>query len=175
MASALWALKLMSKIVYTAGRITFGVMRSALRGVISLAVKMEESLPKIQETIKEIDPGQTYADWAQQYRSLSQGTDLEKKLAIWPRDIKIDSSVMTFQNHRRAVKYRYIFAANVVDDKMFTESWKMFSIYSNELLSPDEIIRKFEDEYYGSKYENNLHIKDIVIKRVQKWTKSGKK
>jgi hypothetical protein len=170
MPSVLRALNIFKRLVGATTKAVYAVTRTVLRGVISLATKIEASLPDIQETMEEIDPGASYAEWAQAYRSLKQGTQLEETLATWPKDKPVDGSVMTFQNHRRARKYRYIFTANVIDEKMGTNTWKMFSMYSKKELSPDEVLKTFQAGYFQDMYENNVRIDAIILKRVQKWT-----
>ncbi len=169
MASIFWAAKLATRLVYGAGRIAVSIARVVLRGIISAAVKLEETLPNIVDTMNEVDPGQNYAEWAQQYRTLSQGNALEEKLAVWPKDLPIDDSVLTYQNFRRARKYRYIFTALIDDSKMGSKQWKMFSMYSNNKMSPDELKRAFEYGYFTDNYENNVHVSDLILKRVQQW------
>jgi hypothetical protein len=174
MPNAISGLKFFARIVQATSQTAVGIARVVLRGIVSIATRLEESLPEIAETMKEVDPGSTYADWAQQYRATVQGQSLEEKLATWNKNTPIDASVMTYQNFRRARKYRYVFAGEVVDEKMGTTEWKMFSMYSNKQLSPQEVKDAFESAYFTSNYENAIRLNDIILKRVQKWTSQKK-
>lgn len=169
MPSLLWPLKLFAKIFETTVKVGSGILRSFLRGVVSVATRMEESLPDIKETMEEIDPGKTYAEWALQYRSSIKATEMEKTLALWDKQKKLDTSVMVEQTHRRARKYRYVFSGLINDNRTGDAGYKMFSMYSDELLSPNEIMDIFNNEYFNYDYENKVKLIDIIMKRVQVW------
>lgn len=164
-----WATKVFDTLITKVKETSTSVIRTVLRGIVSTAVKMEERLPDIIETKEKIDPGQVYAGWVEQYRTAMQGTQLEKNLAMWPNDLKLNESVMTDEHFRRARKYRYIFSGQIEDTKLGTIEWKMFSMYSDDLMSPDEVKRKFEEAYYKDMYENSVHLNQILLKRVQRW------
>ena len=165
-----WASKLFNTLISSVKETAVGVARTVLRGIVSASVKLEERLPDIQETMHKMDPGQIYADWVSQYRASMQGTDQEKNLAMWPSDLPFNESVMTQESFRRARKYRYVFSGQIENTKTGVVEWKMFSMYSNDIMSPDDIKRQFEWEYFKDRYENSIHLNQLIVKRVQRWT-----
>lgn len=164
-----WAAKLFDFLTHPPTITVRGVIRTVLRGIVSAATRLDESLGDIRDTVHSLDPGEEYAEWAEQYRNLKKGSQVEERLVTWGDDTPLDESVLTPYNFRRARKYRYIFSALVNDDKAKTRQWKMFSIYGDELLSPNEIKRIFNEAYLGKNYENNVSVEQLVLKRVHKW------
>lgn len=163
-----WAVKAFRLMTGGPKQLAVGIVRGALRGIVSIAIKLEEKLPDIKETMGKIDPGKEYGEWVQQYRQTVHGSALEEKLALWDPNQRLDASVITAGPFRRARQYRYIFSAAVRDEALGTTEWKMFSMYSNQLMSPNEIKNAFQSEYFTSMYENNIVIEDIAMKRVWK-------
>jgi len=166
-----WAKALADKFMPKPVSAFIGLERKVLRAIVSWASKRQESLPDIIETMQKIDPGKAYMDWSKQYRTQEQGLSLEKKLALWPKDVKFDESIMTSEHLRRAKKFRYIFSIDIVDMGVGTSGPKMFSLYSNKLMTPQEVIDTFFEKNFSSKYGNTISYTDYSFYRVQKWAK----
>ncbi len=170
-----WVTKLWDKLVGSVVKAGVGVARTFLRGAISAAVHMEESLPDIRETMRKVDPGEVYAEWAQQFRATQQTLSKKELLATWPSDLPVNASVITNENFRRARKYRYVFSGQIEDLETSDLTWKMYSVYSDKLMSPDELKRLFEDAYFKDMYNNNIHLNNLVLRAVQQWTSKKSK
>ena len=91
MPNAITGLKLFARMMRPVISLSVGIARTVLRGIVSIATKIDMALPDIKQTIEEVDPGKSYAEWAQQYRTEVQGNELEKTLITWPNDKKIDT------------------------------------------------------------------------------------
>jgi hypothetical protein len=166
-----WAARLASKFLPRPVNTMVGLARKVLRAIVSQATKMEAALPDIVDTMQAIDPGKAYGEWSTQYRAMAQGLSVEKRLALWDKNTPFDESVMTYEHLRRARKYRYIFSLNIVDMNTGNDGWKMFSLYSNKLMAPQEVIDKFFEETFSGKYGNHISYTDFSFYRVQRWTK----
>lgn len=148
-----------------------GLARKVLRSIVSWASKTEQSLPNIIETMEKIDPGKTYGEWATQYRAQMQSLSQEKRLALWDRNTLFDDSVIVNELLRRAKKFRYIFSVKIVDMETGNDGWKMFSMYADELMTPQQVIDKYMESTFGSKYGNAISYEDYSFYRVQRWSK----
>lgn len=162
-----WFARFASKYVPHPVVASVGIARFILRRLISTAVKMDEALPDIKDTMKKVDPGQIYGGWAEQYRTYQLSMTLEQKLALWPRDLVFNDSVFLYEKMRRAAKYRYIFSMKLIDTRTAEEGWRMFSLYSDKLMTPQGVVDEFFEQTFGGKYENFYDYSDYAFKRVQ--------